>query len=127
MADEDRLTQESRQTLEATLGALVEKVNNLEQALAQNQVSRSQSRSQRRDESIIWACFGLGAICIGSIVVRLFIAQPNWLDPIILILGLVLCGLSLFSKFTLKFKDISLEGILRDVRNDIQRLYTLLR
>jgi hypothetical protein len=100
MADENILTSESKLTLEA----LAAKVNELETALVQNKISKFQNR----DVIVIGIFILLGVICVGSVVLRLFISQPNWLDPFVLIVGLGLCSLSVFTGLTLKFKDFTL-------------------
>lgn len=121
MADENKLFPESKQTLEA----LDAKVAELEQIIAQNKNSTPQKRDER--VIVIITCLILGAICIVSVVVRLFIAQVNWLDPILLIIGLALCGLSLWTGFKFNLKDLTFEAKLREVLDISQKLINMLR
>jgi hypothetical protein len=115
MDNENKLSPEFTKIFED----LVTKVATLEHNAASTKFSQERTK-------VVWACIAIGAICIGSTLLKSWLAQPNWIDGFILLIGVILCGLSLFSKFVVNPKNGSIIVDVRDVFSLVQKLNQML-
>jgi hypothetical protein len=63
-------------------------------------LSRAQANLvPRPTRTVILVCLVLGALCIVSTILKSWLGAPNFTDWLILLIGLLLSGLSLFKEF----------------------------
>ena len=104
--------------LQNQAGEIVKRVNEVQGAL-------QKARPIRKPVvNIVWACFVLGAICIAFCLYQAFLGTASSFTWGILFVGLVLCTISMLSKFEIGPSGVT--GEVRDVLNLAKNLITRL-
>lgn len=88
----DRPSAEFRREYDALVGKV---------AVLEQQLKAAQARRRPLARGVVVACLVLGTLCIGSTIAKSWFGQVSALDWGILLVGVVLCAVSLFKEFTL--------------------------